>query len=141
MENNNIQFHYMQDEEVPQRVLTLATQKTAQDIFKVVYAVNRVDLVESSGSYIDPETGMTVEYVRDSIVYDPFNKSLARKIARGRLNSDHVVIVNVKPNNSVRRSVLEALASSLEVPDVVSKIAQQRLDLFDAEDFSGKGTD
>jgi hypothetical protein len=140
MENNktNIQFHYFQDEEVPQRVLTLATQKVSQDLFKVAYSVNRVDHYESEGSYQDPNTGMTVVYVRDSVAFDPFCKSIARTITRGRLAKEHSFVVEVPENTSVRRAVLNMLSVHEDVPDVVNKISQQVIDRFNQLDNNGE---
>lgn len=136
MENNkaNIQFHYFQDDEFPQRVLTLATQKVSQDLFKVAFAVNRVEEFESEGAYQDPETGMTVVYVRSSIAFDPFSKSMARTIARGRLEKDHSLTVKIPENTTVRRAVLNALMEDCEVPDVVCKISQQVIDKYNQLD-------
>lgn len=120
---NRVQFYYVQDLNEPLRVLTLATQKVKQDVFRVSYAVNTVRHALRTQKYKDVDGLMAETYV-ETVMHDPFNKALARNLASERLNNNEKVItVNIEDQRlSVKTNILKALAGCTELPNTVTRI-------------------
>lgn len=129
MENkNNVQFHYLADRAQPLRVLTLATQKVSDYLFRVAYAVNHLEVAFNAYTSAKLGGGMISSHLDQEIVYEPFNKAKARTVALGRLETNkNVVMVNVPKTDVVRFSVLKALYHNNDIPPQVRKIAKQIL--------------
>jgi hypothetical protein len=82
---NQVMFCYIRDEQVPQRVLTLARRKEG-DVLTFSFALNRV--TEENGSWkVKDVHGNPVEVLTKLVrVHDKFTKKSGRDLALKRLN-------------------------------------------------------
>lgn len=130
--NNNVQFTYIQDTNVPERVLTIATQKVAPGQFAYSFCVNLVKnkvTIEKLPSLVTTH-GYSLYKTIETDVVDPFSKKEARVKCVGILKSKEKTLISVPDKFNVKLTVLEAIAANKMAPSTVRRLAKHQLKTF-----------
>lgn len=122
-----VKFMYLQDPDVPERVVTLARMLVGGRL-RVSWCVNRVREENR-----ELRVGKSRIHEYRLVIEDCFNKETARKITTGRLKStrqDRYIEIEVPEGSKNLNTMLEVIPNDLVIPwivrDVVLRCVEER---------------